>query len=230
MRRLSLAVLLLGASPAFAAPPEVPPTLAAEPGEITELVVKPAAGKDFGYAVVGPKSAFREMRSDAATERVFWFHAKTAGTYTVVWWTVGEKVSARTVITVGGEPPIPDPKPVPPKPPAPVDPLVQLLADAYATEAAVDRRERMRALAGVMRFGATAANDPNHTLNVHVSAAVSKERTAKVGDSLPAVRKAIGAYLGGELGDVVIGLDAPGRAKISAAYTRLAVSLEEVSK
>ncbi|HEY1186605.1 MAG TPA: hypothetical protein VGE74_03060 [Gemmata sp.] len=143
----------------------------------------------------------------------------------------GEQATAEFVVVIGDTPAPGPPPPGPqPDPPAPADPLVKLLGDAYATETAADKRERCRALADVMRFGVTAANDPAVTLNVNVAAAVTAERKDKVGESLPAVRKVIGQHLGGELGDAPKALDADLRAKTAAVYTKLARALDEVSK
>lgn len=126
---LPLLVLLPASFLAQAAPPEVPPTLAVDVGEIAEITLKVPAGKDVGYRVVGGKAAFREVKGDNPDERVYWLNGKQ-GKYSIVWWTVGEKGSSVTDVTIGKPTPdvIPTPKPKPDDPtpspdaaPIPVD-------------------------------------------------------------------------------------------------------------
>jgi hypothetical protein len=122
MRRscLSAVLVLFAAMSALAAPPEVPTTLKAEPGDIVEVVVKVPVKQEIGYRLVGGKALFRELRTETPGERVFWFNAKQGGTYSVVWWSKGETASAETVITVGAPtPPVPPDPPTPPDPPKP---------------------------------------------------------------------------------------------------------------
>jgi hypothetical protein len=117
------ALVLATAAALPAAPPEAPARLKAEPGEIVEVAVKVPAGAEIGYRLVGGKALFRELRTETPGERVFWFNAKTAGTYSVVWWTKGETASTETAVEVGPlkPDPKPDPQPDPPKPdPKPV--------------------------------------------------------------------------------------------------------------
>lgn len=121
MRRLCVPAVLVLSGQLFAAPPDVPRELKAEPGDIVEVVVKAPAGTEIGYRLVGGKALFRELKTDTPGERVFWFNAKAGGTYSVVWWTKGETASTETAIAVGKGPTPPDP-PQPPDPPDPPKP------------------------------------------------------------------------------------------------------------
>lgn len=118
-RRIYAALLVLVATVATAlsAPPDAPKTIQVEPGEITEVSVKVPTGAEIGFSLVG-KAAFREVKSDDPTVRVYWFHTTKQGTYTVVWWTKGETTSVRTVLQVGAPAPAPAP-PAPGPTPAP---------------------------------------------------------------------------------------------------------------
>lgn len=232
---LALALALVPALLVAAPPVDVPAEVKGDVGAFVPLraktdgaVVKFVA-LDAGLNVF-PADLLADKRATVVT-------ATKPGRYRVLAYSsVKDDPTEPAIVTVViGDAPVPPgpnpPGPGPgPNPPGPTDPLVKLLADAYATETAVDKRERCRALADVMRFGAKTANDPTVTLNANVAAAVSARRKGEVGDALPAVRKAIGQYLGGELGDAPKMLDAELRAKTAAAYTKLADALNEVAK
>lgn len=124
-RHGSLTVLaaLVSAAVLLAGPPEVPPELTVGAGKIKEVVVKPDAGKDFGFRLVGGNAAFREMKADDPAQRVFWLIPETDAPLSIVWWTVGEKASAVTEVNKGGKPPVPPgPTPPGPNPPGPNPP------------------------------------------------------------------------------------------------------------
>lgn len=113
-------------------PPDVPKDLKAEPGQITEVVVKLAAGDDLGYKLASDKALFRELKADSPRERVFWFQAAEPGVYAVVFWTKGEATGTLCTITVG-KPKPPEP-PAPPPGPQPSAELVKKVSDAFAKD------------------------------------------------------------------------------------------------
>jgi hypothetical protein len=132
--RTAVLVLLLASNSARCDPPEVPKELKAEPGQILEVAVK---ADDVGHRVTSDRVLFRELKSETAGERVFWFQAAAPGEYHVVWWTKGETKGVVTTIVVGPKPAPPGPGPAP-KPddpaPQPSAELRQKIADAYATD------------------------------------------------------------------------------------------------
>lgn len=135
------------------------------------------------------------------------------------------------IVTVTFGRPVLPPTPKPPVPPVPVpvDPLVKVFADALAADAAPDGRERVRALAAVMREAATYAK--TEATNQDLAAKVSARTREKVAASLPNVRKAIGAHFVSEKFPAeVVTLDANLRTRFEASYTRIALALEEVVK
>lgn len=234
MRRFYVPLLLVLAIPAalFAAPPEVPRELKCEPGQLLRIVAKGekvGTGKNFT-----DEQAFFDQLVSKPGEHRFIFQATKPGVYVVGFVTVGEGEIVFCTITVGAAPlpPAPDPKPKPPTPPdpKPIDPLLKALTDAYALETGVDKRERVRALAGVMRQGAAWADSADYTTTAALAAAVSKKRAADVADSVPLVRGAVGFYLNGLFGTASAPLTADNRPKIKAAYEKLAATLEEVAK
>lgn len=139
--------------------------------------------------------------------------------------TGNELEGTTTTIVIEGVPP----KPVDPDV-KPANPLVKALATAFASETSEDRRERMQALIDVMRTASAMADRPTYTTNADLLTAVTADRKRVVDESLPEVRAAIGAYLGGLFPREEFPLTADDRAKFKAAYTKLAVALEEVLK
>ncbi len=114
-------LLLLLASVAWAAPPEVPKDLTALPGQLIRITVKSdvelgntrnfSDSEAFWGELVAPKG-----------QRQFVFQAPLSGykyQYVVAFWNKGEIDGATTTITIGTPPVPPDPKPPDPKPPDP---------------------------------------------------------------------------------------------------------------
>lgn len=130
-RAIPCLALVLAAAVGSAAPPEAPAEVTAKPGRVKELVLKAPAGKSLEFRYVGAPAAFREMKGDSETERVFWLVPEEDGPGHIVWWFTGEKGSSVTAVNKGPAPkppepepvPPPKPKPDPPKPPEPDGPL-----------------------------------------------------------------------------------------------------------
>lgn len=237
MRAIYAALVLAAVSPpwAGAAPPDAPKEVQTKAGKPVVVSVKLAAGAELGYCpTFKDGEAFFEELAPRGDTRRFMFWADVDGSYAVAFWTKGETTGTATTVRVGAAPPVPvppdPPGPNPPDPPAPADPLVKALAAAYRTETAPDRRERMKALAGVMRTAADYAQNPTVATNADLAAKVTAKRKADVADSLPAVRAAIGGYLATEFPTDLFNLTAEHRTKFAAAYTKLSAALEEVSK
>ena len=141
----------------------------------------------------------------------------------------GEQARADFVVVIGDAPA--PPGPIPPDPPKPpLSPLAKSLADAFATETAPDRRERLAALIEVMAAAVGLADSGSYADTAALAAEVTKRRTAAVGDALPAVRKAIGGHLNTALGTAVLTLDSANKAKVMTAYADVASALREVLK
>lgn len=111
-----LAVLLV-ASFAQAAPPDVPRTITAPAGQLVRVVAKGDA--EIGYLRNFPDdAAFFDELAPRKGERRFVFQATKPGVYVVGFWTANEKEGVACTITVTGEVTPPDP-PKPPDPPVP---------------------------------------------------------------------------------------------------------------
>lgn len=145
----------------------------------------------------------------------------------------GELADCDFEIVIGDAPkPPPGPKPPDPKPPEPdpLSPLAKKFAEAYAKETAADRRERLAALVEVMAWATLNADKPAYDTTADLTAAVSKYRTEKIGDALPAVRAAIGNHLNDKFGKDPFKLNADTRTRVVTAYSEVAVALREVMK
>ena len=121
-RVASLVLVLVAAAVGSAAPPEVPSEVTAKTGRVKELVLKVPAGKSLEFRYVGAPAAFREMKGDSDTERVFWLVPEEDGAGHIVWWFTGEKGSSVTVVNKGVAPVPPGPTPPGPNPPDPPKP------------------------------------------------------------------------------------------------------------
>ncbi len=134
-----------------------------------------------------------------------------------------------TVVKNDNNPDPPGPKPpAPPVPPTPVDPLVKEFQDAYNLDNAPDKRERMGGLVRAMRYGVDQASVK--ATNGDVVAAVASKTKEEVADSLLGVRKSIGKYLNGVLGEDNMNMTPDLRKKYAAEYTKVADALEKVNK
>lgn len=229
---LSLAVLVVGA-PAWAAPPKLEVPSEVRPAGEYARFTPVTDGSSVLYVGLSGLDPFPTEELKDGKRFLLPVRGVPAGRYkfaAVAANKAGEQSRADFVVVVGDAPaPVP-PGPDPVIPPVPVDPLVKLLADAFGTEAAPDKRERVRALADVMREAARLSDRADLDTNAALTAAVTVERRAKVGESLPAVRKAIGAYMGGEFSPDPFTLNGESRAKFKAAYSKLAAALDVVGK
>lgn len=186
--RTVLLLLLLTATPAWAAPPEVSPVPAPPAAAWTELRV-PA-----GEVVVLSAAPASEWDADPVP------HTFEAGKYAVFLLQKGE--SRKVVVTgpdkgrtrlvlVAGD----GPGPVPPKPP-PADPLADRLRAAFAADADAKKAEHAKDLAELYRQAATLAGKAELTTSGELLARVRAASSALVGaDALKAVRKEVAAEL-----------------------------------
>lgn len=148
MRRL-LILLVMAGGVAWAAPPVVPTTVTAKPGQLVRVVVKTDA--DIGVLRnFGDEQAFFEELAPKKGERRFVFQApddaKPGAVFVVGWWTKGETEGVSTTITVAGKA---KPDPVDPVKPDPVKPATVYYFAVVGTSGPVTP-----ALAAVMKMPA----------------------------------------------------------------------------
>ncbi len=103
-------ILLLIATTAYAAPPDVPEKVTARPGQLVRIVAK-------GDVEIGSlrnftdDQAFFDELAPRKGERRFVFQCDTPGVYVVGFWTKGETEGVTTTIIVGDGKPNPQPNP-----------------------------------------------------------------------------------------------------------------------
>jgi hypothetical protein len=133
---LALAIAFSFHSSCRADPPAVPATLAATVGDEVRLEVKLAAGKEAGFlaAFDDADCFFDRLWSDDPAVMRFYVRPKRAGTFRVVFWTVGEKrgAAAAIIATAPEPPPLPPPPPAPPVPPPRAEKLWIIVVDDTA--------------------------------------------------------------------------------------------------
>ena len=113
-------ILLLFASLATAAPPEVPREIKARPGQMVRVVAKGEG--EIGFArSFGDDDAFFDELAIRPGQRRYVFQSDKAGTYYLAFWTKGELEGSSCIIVVGDGKPAPVP-PVKPGDPPPVTP------------------------------------------------------------------------------------------------------------
>lgn len=163
MKRSALAVLfLLGAlGPLAAAPPDVPETLKASPGELTRFVVKGEKGKKVAFAPSFKEDAcfVDRLYSDDPDVIRFLVQPRRSGEFVITFWTVGEGAYKQVTITVGTPPNPPGPPQPPPPTPKPDGALGVRKAsrDGLASvQPFPDRLSEAKALAGAARSTASA--------------------------------------------------------------------------
>lgn len=154
------------------------------------------------------------------------FFVGPPGTYTVNVLVVDFENKTLTrgsvVVTVGDEPP----------PPQPDDPLVKALKAALAAETDAAKVDLARKLADVYRAGAADADGAAvKTWGDLFQALVARAAAAGVAGKLPAVQAAVAAELKTVLPVTAdTPLDAAGRIRARIAFTRVAVALTEAAK
>lgn len=233
---LSLAVLALAAAPnAWAEPPKLEIKAELTPKNGFVIYTPPADVVSIKYKSLSGLVPFPAEILKDARSLVISTEGKAKGRYkfyAVGANAKGEQADADFEIVIG-DAPKPPPTPPQPEPPAPdLSPLAKKLAEAYATETAADRRERLVALCEVFAGAVTMIDSTGYTTVGEFSEGVTKLRKDKVGDSLLAVRKAIGVHLNTELGDGSgvdnAALTAEVRAKYKKAYTAVSAALKEL--
>lgn len=233
----SLLVLILFTSVTIAAPPtiEAPERVFGEIGDYTFFKVT-TSGK--GLKIVPLDQGLVLFPSDKLKDsNEIGVRATRPGTYKLLIYTGnadGPSEPKIISIVIGGVlPPSPNP-PDPPKPdpivPPVVDPLYKALKDAYDSDSAADKRERLRALAGVMKDASGYAKDQGILTNQTLVLKVSEQTRDKVGQSLLNVRRAIGAYMNKEFPTEVFQLTAEYRTKFSDVYAKIGKYLEEIGQ
>jgi len=149
MSALCLLLTLLGVDPAV----QLPTTMQAKPGRLIQIAAK-SEQKTIKWFLVGDDADLIVMESSKSAI----FSATNPGSYKVIAWTASGDIPsdpAICVVQVGDSP-----APVPPTPPAPVDPLQTTLQGIYGGLQDTKKNEYRRTLAAVYRQAATAINDP----------------------------------------------------------------------
>lgn len=237
MRHVLACLAVLSASALLAAPPVVtgPETVTGEECSWVEIPVRVDGGK--GLQVVSLTPGLSVFPPDKLKEPTPIVSGK-AGFYDVLIYSGnadGPSAPYRVRVQLVGKivPPGPNPPvPVPPVPvpPAPVNPHLTALTAAYALELAPDRRERVRALAGVMREGSAWSLDAGVTDNGQLAAKVNGRSNEQVGrDNLKAVRKAVGDQFRGIFPAELVTLTPELRKKFSENYRLVAEALDSLA-
>lgn len=160
--------------------------------------------------------------------------ATAKGRYEVLAWNAkGDVASDLAVCTVviGGAPPVPpDPGPTPPTPNPPDDPLYQPLLAAYYAETTTEKVELKNKLASLYRVGAEYVRKPEiATWGALFTIMSTAAEQSGVKGKLPAMQTVLQVELVKALPtDAAKALDAEGREKAAALFSRLAKVIEGV--
>jgi hypothetical protein len=227
MRHVLPAVLLLASSVALAGPPVVtaPDKAYGEVGDWFEIKVTVEGAKAARFVPLDDslKVFPADKLKDEFTTFVRGTEAKTYKLLVYSGNTDGPSAPAFVSVTFIGKP---QPNPGPTADPA----TVKALKAGYLRDNAPDGRERLKALSGAMATAAKSAADPAILTNAALTARVAKDTADKVGESLHETRKEIGELLKAEFPTTVFTLTAEHRAKFAAAYTRISLACEELSR
>ena len=190
MRRASLLLALLLATPAPGQSVKLPPEIKVKAGRLAAITVE-WSGDDVAWTAAPQLDVFREYDPDPKIVRlrVIGYENGTFPLTAVV--CKDKKLSpfALCNVVVGEAPPVP-PGPVPPVPPEP-DALAKALADAYAQDAGADKATQKAKLAELFRQLAGAeVRDGQYQTAEQLRARLSIVARSLVGDALPKLRLA----------------------------------------
>lgn len=140
-----------------------------------------------------------------------------------------------TVVIGGGPEPGPSPGPGPdpgPKPPAPADPLVKALKDAFAAEKAPvpEKAKHLEAFAALYRQAARMDLEPIRTTGELYRKLITASRAMLPEDAIPLVRRAANAEVAKALPDTTADLTAEQRQRASSTFARLGDALTEAGR
>lgn len=226
--RIAFPILLLLASVAIAAGPEITPIPAPEltgwkeipvaSGKLVEFSAAPASSWDFIDDV------FDGRVFEGGKRAVFLF---PDGRHRVI--VTGPDGGRTRIVFVAGNGPGPGPTP-------PIDSLAKELAALYAGEPAATRLKDMQSLAALYLLMIDEAANPAYTTAANLNAKFVEARDLMLSDKgsaprLPTVRKRCGAEVAATIGD---NPDAPltdvSRKAVAAVYARLAKAVSDATK
>ena len=229
---------------AVAADPQPPPKqsppfallrAAGSPGAVT--LPAEVRGEVGAFVVIEAKTEGKSVRFVAldpglsvfppellATKKATVIVAARSGRYRILAYSaVGDEPSEPAFCTVIIGTPGPDPGPTP----GPTSPLTKALQAAFDGETANDKA-KLATLITTMEKAADMANLPTLTTTAQLESAVRAARMASLGDSLPAVRVAIGEYLASKLPTSDTPLTPELRGAAGSAYNHVAEALKGV--
>ena len=230
---------------AVAADPQPPPKQSPPPFALLRAAGSPGAvtlpaevrGEVGAFVVIEAKTDGKSVRFVAldpglsvfppellATKKATVIVAAKPGKFRILAYSaVGDEPSEPAFCTVIIGTPGPDPGPTP----GPTSPLTKALQTAFDGETQADKA-KLAVLVSTMEKAADMANLPALTTTGQLDSAVRAARMASLGDSLPAVRVAIGEYLAGKLPTSDTALTPELRGAAGSAYNQVAEALKGV--
>lgn len=234
MKKIAV-LLLLWASPIWAATVTLPTTLAAKPGRLIKITAT-TDGKVVRWINGSLDADLIPMESGLSAI----FSSPNPGKYLIYAYTAAADVPsepAQCLVVVGDPgpgpaPPIPPapPVPPPPAPPGPLDPLVGKLSVAYGLETDVNKETLRVALGVFYKQGAVLVTDTTLTTWGDVFKQMSSaSKTLGLFGKLPEVQKVLALELNSKLPTTAsTPLDSAGRQLAAKTFLAIASAIDNI--